>query len=533
MNAIEPNYRITQDAVALDYKNVDIDEVARKSEYYYYRVQKGKKSDIKVLLEEIKKYPTIPQYKNYLSVLYSVRGEFKKAEEINERIIREHPDYLYGLLNKANSCIDKEQYDKIPALLGEAFDLKALYPNREVFHVAEVVNYHITVATYFAGIDDFEQAKAHSDYLKTIDPEIPIIAHIDELYGMKQFQDYVENFIEHKDKQIKVVSKSPDLKTIPKPSAFTHPEIEWLYSFGFNIDEDKLHTILALPRESLIKDLESVLLDSIHRFEYYHNFYKETDDTSERLFFAIHAVFLLGELEATESLQTIFWVLSQSEKYNDIFFGDLLTEELWDPFYKMAHNKLDECKAFIFKPGITTESRCVVFHVLAQIALNQAHRRDEVIEWYNDVIQFFVQSKPEDNVIDNTASALMVNYLINIKGLELLPEIKKLYESEYIDDFDCGTFDEVSTEMLDGTPLAPPFKLYSITERYRDLGTTWESYPDEDADNYDDNKATELEKLATEWGKVVAAEEQKPKVGRNDPCPCGSGKKYKKCCLNK
>jgi len=22
-----------------------------------------------------------------------------------------------------------------------------------------------------------------------------------------------------------------------------------------------------------------------------------------------------------------------------------------------------------------------------------------------------------------------------------------------------------------------------------------------------------------------------PKVGRNDPCPCGSGKKYKKCCV--
>ena len=22
-----------------------------------------------------------------------------------------------------------------------------------------------------------------------------------------------------------------------------------------------------------------------------------------------------------------------------------------------------------------------------------------------------------------------------------------------------------------------------------------------------------------------------PKVGRNEPCPCGSGKKFKKCCL--
>lgn len=28
--------------------------------------------------------------------------------------------------------------------------------------------------------------------------------------------------------------------------------------------------------------------------------------------------------------------------------------------------------------------------------------------------------------------------------------------------------------------------------------------------------------------KPVVREE--PKVGRNDPCPCGSGKKYKKCC---
>jgi len=22
-------------------------------------------------------------------------------------------------------------------------------------------------------------------------------------------------------------------------------------------------------------------------------------------------------------------------------------------------------------------------------------------------------------------------------------------------------------------------------------------------------------------------------IGRNDPCPCGSGKKYKKCCMEK
>jgi uncharacterized protein YecA (UPF0149 family) len=38
-------------------------------------------------------------------------------------------------------------------------------------------------------------------------------------------------------------------------------------------------------------------------------------------------------------------------------------------------------------------------------------------------------------------------------------------------------------------------------------------------------------------GETKAGEHSVPfqasaaKIGRNDPCPCGSGKKYKKCCL--
>ncbi|MBQ7651389.1 MAG: SEC-C domain-containing protein, partial [Victivallales bacterium] len=29
---------------------------------------------------------------------------------------------------------------------------------------------------------------------------------------------------------------------------------------------------------------------------------------------------------------------------------------------------------------------------------------------------------------------------------------------------------------------------------------------------------------------TVTIHRQQPKVGRNDPCPCGSGKKFKNCC---
>ena len=37
----------------------------------------------------------------------------------------------------------------------------------------------------------------------------------------------------------------------------------------------------------------------------------------------------------------------------------------------------------------------------------------------------------------------------------------------------------------------------------------------------------------TEDGKGVTVRRDGKKVGRNDPCPCGSGKKYKRCCLPK
>lgn len=39
---------------------------------------------------------------------------------------------------------------------------------------------------------------------------------------------------------------------------------------------------------------------------------------------------------------------------------------------------------------------------------------------------------------------------------------------------------------------------------------------------------------AGQAGKIVSIQERrKQKIYPNDPCPCGSGKKYKNCCKNK
>jgi preprotein translocase subunit SecA len=43
-------------------------------------------------------------------------------------------------------------------------------------------------------------------------------------------------------------------------------------------------------------------------------------------------------------------------------------------------------------------------------------------------------------------------------------------------------------------------------------------------------KAVETQKAASEAGATVTYRRHGRKIGRNEPCPCGSGKKYKKCC---
>ena len=65
--------------------------------------------------------------------------------------------------------------------------------------------------------------------------------------------------------------------------------------------------------------------------------------------------------------------------------------------------------------------------------------------------------------------------------------------------------------------------------------------------NMEDAKADWLYELP-QWDAIFSKERQKelyleqkksgtivkgPKIGRNDPCPCGSGKKYKQCCGRK
>ncbi len=92
------------------------------------------------------------------------------------------------------------------------------------------------------------------------------------------------------------------------------------------------------------------------------------------------------------------------------------------------------------------------------------------------------------------------------------------------DDMFSGIREKV-TDMIFRVRLSSDFEMesvYQITDHEHESMAGYDHFRDErDA------------AMAGKGPKAAPITRDEPKVGRNDPCPCGSGKKYKKCCMNK
>ena len=64
-----------------------------------------------------------------------------------------------------------------------------------------------------------------------------------------------------------------------------------------------------------------------------------------------------------------------------------------------------------------------------------------------------------------------------------------------------------------------------------DVLAALEKFPDRQDDDGDGDGAMGLDQYVADWIPGEPVRNPFRDVGRNDPCPCGSGKKFKKCCL--
>ena len=546
------NYKITGDPTEADHKQHYSEEIQNKLNQTYLRIQKGKIRNPQDIIKLIKRYPNIPAFKNYLSIFYANKGKFEKAMNVNIALVEEHPDYLFGKLNMCAKYLQDENFEEIPKVLGEALDLKDLYPNRNIFHITEFSSFLNISCRYLICIRNFEAVKSRLEpTTQILGNDDPVIQNLNRLLDNAVFNYAVEQYTEKAEQRDIVRAKSfpKDYAAIQTttPPSFHHPEILELYKYGIDIERGILEKIFALPRTTLLEDLEKVLLDSISRFDYFSKKYK-IEEEQKTTFFPLHALFLITELGGKEKLPMILRHLSERDDIIYYWYSDHLYETLWQLVYRLAQDDLEQLKTYQLDSSLGNAAKIIIHQVVNQIAFHQPEREKEVLKWYHEVLNYILENVDDPLICDPDVVSNIIAEVCDFSDKTFLPKIKVFYDKGIVDPRLPGDYEEVESAILDEDDQIGKYDLFdNIYDHYHNIVTIWSGYEtiedrEKRLEEYK-NKIAELEKEKAEAeAKLKALKEKlgeknlpttvKPdvKVGRNEPCPCGSGKKYKKCC---
>ncbi len=306
----------------------------------------------------------------------------------------------------------------------------------------------------------------------------------------KNLRDLDDLDEETMNERLKNIEDSPMFKSYGPQTKYTyqHPNYptelklttpDWFYEELNDPDnkiylkEDLVNRILQLPYDLVRENLEKIILYHIGKT------CEEIPEGYETKGFTgivSNAVILLGEVGNTDSsLDVIIELLRQNGDFMEYHFGDAGFETYVPTLYLLGQNHLDYLMDFVKEEGIKTYSKCNVLAAVTQIAIHQPERRGEVIEWYRKVTRFATKMLPQTQWFDSELAGLLVCELIDIQAQELLPEIKKMFETGLVDLGICGNYAEVCRSIIDPRHKGHPDDcILNVYERFADMKLRWE-----------------------------------------------------------
>lgn len=315
-----------------------------------------------------------------------------------------------------------------------------------------------------------------------------------------------------------------------------HQELEALYQYDFSIPRELLTQILQLPKVSLVEDLEAILEDAIQNYKHYEVVF----EGEENQFLApAHAIFILGELKAIDSLPKLEYFFSQNEEFIDFWMGDLLTEELWVPFYKLAESDILRLFPFIKKLGVDAFSKAPFAEAAFLYLVFHPEQKTTLLPNYKSLLNWLINKAKEypdwDNHNENLSN--IVWDIIRNQAVEFKEEVELAVKADLIDELDAEQWEREKTifyreeECLD-------IKMITIFEQYKELEENYNFTDHEESagffTSFLQNKGEGIEE-DFEFRPISKAEKTAAEftsdIIQKGECPCGSGRKYIACCL--
>ncbi|MGD8275766.1 MAG: SEC-C metal-binding domain-containing protein [Thiohalocapsa sp.] len=204
---------------------------------------------------------------------------------------------------------------------------------------------------------------------------------------------------------------------------------------------------------------------------------------SNEVWVPLHAWRALGQLGDSSAIEPLI------HAFDPLCEDDWASEELPVVLGMMGEGAIGPLVDFLVDSSHTEFARMIAAGALGKIAECHPSAKDRVIAVLTEYLE-----NPDPSATGLNGSA--VNVLVDLEARSSIDTLRSLYRSGNVDLFACGDIEDVEMELGLRTQRTTP-------------------QPD----------------LAQLYGFPKPALRKPEKVGRNDPCPCGSGKKYKKCCL--
>jgi hypothetical protein len=238
-------------------------------------------------------------------------------------------------------------------------------------------------------------------------------------------------------------------------------------------------------------------------------YWSSDEKTPGRGWAPISALHLLGAIADPSGLDAILRVLHH--RPDDL--GDWLTEDIPSILACFGAEAIEPLKELVSSRDLDVFVRVAGSIALSLIVRIHPGCREEVINFLHEVL---VREGEDIEFL-----SLCVGDLAELRDPRSKPIIRSLFDKRMINN-------ETIT-------------WHDVEEIYRSSGEDLPQHNKEDPMTFFSpeklnylkkiSEQVELEDETQTTASWSEREELKKKVSRNDPCPCGSGKKYKKCCL--
>ncbi len=248
------------------------------------------------------------------------------------------------------------------------------------------------------------------------------------------------------------------------------------------------------------------------------------------------AMYLLAQFRETRACPLIIDLMDLPSDVLEHLHGDFITEDLERILASVCGEDFSLIEQLAERPDADEYVRDAAIGALVILVTTGRRSREETLEYFRHL--FHTAQAPPDSFF---WSGLLVNAMA-LYPEGLVEEIQQVFDRGLVDE-SFISFEEVERTLAQGkdavlAELAANSRLRLIEDTIRET-EWWASYQ-----NPSSWKAvTRSSSIAPTARGALAAPYSLPryplpahvgpKPGRNDPCPCGSGRKYKKCCLNK